>query len=86
MEEPCVTDSSIRHVVEKIVCKRKNNATNCAIATTIGNVKKKGFFWGTIYVLATKQMENTLIVSGCVPRKETSGLSFCIDSSKESFA
>ena len=36
----------IRHVVEKIVCKRKNNATNCAIATTIGNVKKKGFFLG----------------------------------------
>ena len=39
-------------------------------------MSKKGFYWGTIYVLATKQMENTLIVSGCVPRKETSGLSF----------
>ena len=49
-------------------------------------MSKKKIFLGTIYVLATKQMENTLIVSGCVPRKETSGLSFCIDSSKESSA
>ena len=46
VEEPCVTDSSIRHVVEKLCVREKNNATNCAIATTIGNVKKKGFFLG----------------------------------------
>ena len=31
---------------------------------------------GTIYVLATKQMQDTLHACGCVPRKETSGLSF----------